>query len=200
VTTTHYGPRPDGPGDTLHTGAQQACNDAECTVRAVMAAREEVRALTVGQPWGFSIAEGFKPVENRPKRTLYRGTIYIHTRKHPYKDVNIVRYSRPAAVRLQELGGRGNYWDAIATIPSRFFKNSPTLALSAVIATARITGCHQEQDGCCAPWGFPDVWHWELSDVRPLKTAVPAKGALGLWKPPFEVVAAVLAQQTEASR
>lgn len=200
MTTTHHGPRPDGPGDTTHTGSQDACPAGDCADRAAAEEREHVRALTIGHPWAFSIADGFKPIENRPKRTHYRGQLYIHTRKHPYKDVSIVRYSRPAAVRLDELGGSGKFWDATTLVPSRLYKPHATLALSAIIATANITGCHQAQDGCCAPWGFPDVWHWELAAVRPLETAVPARGALGLWKPPVDVVAAVRAQQPAVAR
>jgi hypothetical protein len=197
VTATHYGLRPDGPGDTLHKGALENCTAADCADRAAESIRSTVRALTVRQPFAFAIAGGFKTIENRTRRTNHRGEIYLHTSKAPEKSVSIVRHCRDAAIRLDELGGSGNFWDAIAVVPSRFYTPNPTLALGAVIATARIAGCHRSGEGCllaCEAWGEPDVWHWEVSDARPLAAAVPAKGALGLWSPTADVIKAVRAQ------
>jgi hypothetical protein len=150
------------------------------------------RGLTIKQPWAFAIAEGFKAVENRSRRTTYRGALLIHAGRAVDDAVSIVHYSRDAAIRLDELGGRSNYWDAREYLPSRIVPAPPTsLALSAVIATAELVGCHQAVDGCCVPWGFPDCWHWELANVQPLTRAVPKAGALGLWKPDAELLAAV---------
>jgi len=149
------------------------------------------RGLTIQQPWAFAIAEGFKTVENRTRRTNYRGQLLIHASLKHDNAVPVVRYSRDAAIRLDELGGSGNFYEARALVPSVLYQPHPTLALGAVIATATLTGCHEAADGCCAPWGFPDQWHWELADVRPLKQAVARVGALGLWKPDAELLAAV---------
>ncbi|MGW2520545.1 hypothetical protein ACWC09_26720 [Streptomyces sp. NPDC001617] len=155
---------------------------------------DSVRGLTIKQPWAFAIVEGFKTVENRSRRTNYRGTLLIHAGRVVDDAVNIVKYSRDSAIRFDELGGRSNYWDAREHIPSRIVPAPPTsLALSAVIATAQLVGCHEAVDGCCAPWGFPDQWHWELADVQPLTRAVARAGALGLWKPDAELLAAVAA-------
>lgn len=151
-----------------------------------------IRGLTIKQPWAFAIAEGFKTIENRSRRTNYRGTLLIHAGRAVDHAVTIARYSRDAAIRFDQLGGRSNYWDAREHIPSRVVSPPhPSLALSAVIATARLAGCHEATDGCCAPWGFPDQWHWELADIQPLRQAVPRAGALGLWKPDAELLAAV---------
>ena len=150
------------------------------------------RGLTIKQPWAFAIAEGFKTVENRTRRTHFRGTLLIHAGKEYDASVPLVRHSRDSAIRLDELGGRSNFWDARAYLPSRIVAPPhATLALSGVIATARLAGCHEAADDCCAPWGFPGVWHWELADVQPLKRAVPRAGALGLWKPDAELLDAV---------
>jgi len=150
------------------------------------------RGLTIQQPWAFAIAEGFKTVENRSRRTNYRGQLLIHAGLTIDHSVPIVRYSRDAAIRFDELGGRSNYWDARTYLPSRIVPPPPTaLALAAVVATATLTGCHEAAHGCCAPWGFPDSWHWELTGVQPLARAVPRAGALGLWKPDAELLAAV---------
>jgi hypothetical protein len=196
--TTHYGPSPHGAGDTLHVGTQSACTAPDCAARGAEHAAETLRVLSVRQPYAFAIAEGFKPIENRTRRTHYRGEIFLHAPKTLEKGVSIVRYSRDAARRLDELGGQLNFWDAIAACPSRFYTPPTTLALSAVIGTARITGCHQAGDGCgpaCTVWGQPDAWHWELADARPLTAAVPKKGALGLWKPTPGLVQSVHARR-----
>ncbi|MEU2426945.1 hypothetical protein ABZ619_39035 [Streptomyces sp. NPDC007851] len=142
----------------------------------------DVRGLTIRQPWAFAIAEGYKAVENRTRRTNYRGRLLIHAGLRHDSTVPIVRYSRDAAIRLDELGGSGNFWEARRHVPSALYQPHPTLALGAVIATARLAGCHEAVDGCCAPWGFPDCWHWELADVQPLQRAVAHTGALTLWR------------------
>lgn len=68
----------------------------------------------------------------------------------------------------------------------------------AILAVAQLAGCHQAVDGCCAPWGDstygPDAkpaWHWIITGARRLPVPVPARGALGLWTPPSDVVSAV---------
>ncbi|NUS82701.1 MAG: ASCH domain-containing protein [Streptomyces sp.] len=149
------------------------------------------RGLTIRQPWAFAIAEGFKTVENRTRRTNYRGSLLIHAGLKHDGTVPIVRYSRDAAIRLDDLGGSGNFYEARAAVPSVLYQPHPTLALGAVIATARLTGCHEAADGCCAPWGFPDQWHWELADVQPLQRAIAKAGALGLWTPDAGLLEAV---------
>ncbi|MFJ6085097.1 VVA0879 family protein [Streptomyces sp. NPDC092369] len=160
--------------------------------RLAPAAQEVPRILSIRQPWAFAVAEGFKAIENRSRRTHYRGPIFIHASRLPLKSVAIVRYSRDAAIRLDNLGGSQNFWDARARIPSSVVPAPPaTLALSAVIATAQLTGCHQADGCCCDPWGFADQWHWEITDVHPLHDAVPQKGALGLVKAAPELVKAV---------
>jgi hypothetical protein len=153
----------------------------------------ETRALTVRQPWTFTIAEGFKPTENRTRRTHYRGQILLHSGRTVDDFAPIAKLSRSAAARLDELGGRGNFWDAQRTVPSRFASNPPSLALSAIVAVAALTGCHRDSD-CCAPWGERGVFHWTLSDVVALPEAVPCPGRLGLWRPDREAFAAVAAQ------
>ncbi|MGE7135989.1 hypothetical protein [Staphylococcus warneri] len=149
------------------------------------------RGLTIKQPWAFAIAEGFKTIENRSRRTNYRGPLLIHAGLTVDRNVSIVRYSRDAAIRFDQLGGPGNFWDARTHVPSAFYKPQPSLALSAVIATARLAGCHEETDGCCAPWGLPGQWHWELADVQRLEQPIPKAGALGLWKPDADLMAAL---------
>jgi ASCH domain len=157
-----------------------------------------MRALTIKQPWAWAIAEGFKPVENRTWRTTYRGgPLLIHAGKTFDQYASIVWHSREAARRLDGLGGRNNFWDANAYIPSKVV-SAPhgTLALGAVIAIAEITGCHlaNEAGTCCGPWAEPNACHWQLSHVHALPTPVPCNGRLGLWNPSDDLVKAVITQ------
>ncbi|MEJ8654646.1 hypothetical protein WKI65_43100 [Streptomyces sp. MS1.AVA.3] len=147
-----------------------------------------VRGLTIWQPWAWAVAEGFKPVECRPQRTHYRGTLLIHAGQKFDLTVSIVRYSRDAAHRLDELGGVANFWDARRRVPSEVARPPhPTLAHSAAIAIAELVGCH-EDTGCCRPWGRLGPWHWELDDVRPFAKAIACQGAQSLWRPAPELL------------
>jgi hypothetical protein len=124
----------------------------------------------VKQPWAAAIAHGPKRVENRsrPIPAAHVGTtILIHAGLS--EDVNAL----PA--------------DMIRDWPRHW---------GAIIVVANLAGCHQAaKPRCCAPWGFPDTWHWQLTDVR----AVPhpilgVRGQLGLWAVPDDVLAAVQRQ------
>ncbi len=42
------------------------------------AALRELPALSVHQPWAWLIVAGFKHIENRSRRTHYRGPVLIH--------------------------------------------------------------------------------------------------------------------------
>lgn len=46
----------------------------------IVAGRKHVtgKALSVRQPWAWAIVEGLKPVENRKRRTTYRGALLIY--------------------------------------------------------------------------------------------------------------------------
>lgn len=131
-----------------------------------------MRALTIRQPWAAAITHGPKRIENRPKAIPARHlgtTILIHA--------GLTGDSTP---RPSDQGPR-----ILATWPRHW---------GAIVAVADLADCHQD-DGCCRPWGFPDVWHWRLDNVR----AVPhpilgVRGQLGLWTAPDDVLAAVQRQ------
>lgn len=40
-----------------------------------------MKAFSIRQPWAWLIINGYKPVENRDRRTHFRGTINIHASK-----------------------------------------------------------------------------------------------------------------------
>ncbi|TXS68889.1 ASCH domain-containing protein [Streptomyces sp. sk2.1] len=141
-----------------------------------------MKALTIRQHWTAAIAHGAKRTENRswPVPAKHIGTrILIHAA------ADIDRTRQPSFDVPQELT------DGIGIWPDH---------RSAIVAITTLGGCHFDEGGCCAPWGMSGYFHWALADVIALPTPVPAKGALGFWTPPVDVLTAVLAQQTEAAR
>lgn len=139
-----------------------------------------MKALTVKQPWAWATCYGGKTTENRSRRTNYRGEIAIHA---------------------------GLTWDHDADSDPRILTlenwHRGQVPTGAVVALAEIVGCHEAPGGslrCCHPWGEPGGWHWEFTNVRPLATPVPCKGALGLWTLPDEITAAVRAQVEAVAR
>ncbi|MGW5119182.1 hypothetical protein ACWEQ8_27620 [Streptomyces noursei] len=137
---------------------------------------DDPRALTVYQPFADLIAWADKRIENRTRRTHWRGSLLIHAGRQ--LDQSPIARELSAGRALPGVQG-------------------------AIIATARVVGCHRAQQDttgrwCCQPHGFPLFWHWELADICPLARPVPAIGERNLWKPKPQQLAAVRAVQAGA--
>ena len=141
-----------------------------------------MKALSVQQPWIDAIVCGPKAVENRtwrPSRDIYGQDIALHASQ---------RFDKHAVFPP------GCLWMALPEC--RDF----TGRLGAVLAAAALSGYHDARDCVrpdgtyCTPWSQPGCWHWEIMEVRPLAEPVPCKGALGLWRLPEDVEAAVREQ------
>jgi hypothetical protein len=143
-----------------------------------------VRAITIRNPWTQAILAGAKTVENRGNYTSHRGLIAIHA-------ANLDADSDARIIDL--LGGdasdRGVY--------------------GAVVAVARLTGCHRADivglaGVCCQSWGarwhhgrdgVGPAYHLVLADVVVLPEPVPARGQQAVpWTLPRHVETAVVAQ------
>jgi len=121
-------------------------------------------ALSVRQPWAGWIAAGAKTVENRSRPTGYRGPVWLHASAAQ----DLAAEPPPTAVN-------------VALQPR-------ALTRGAVLGLVELTGVHFDR-GCCAPWGQPDRWHWQLRCMRLLDAPWPARGALGLWRPDLSATA-----------
>lgn len=140
------------------------CFVGTCSHQATGRNATEVRGLTVKQPYAWALLNG-KPVENRtwPAPAALLGcTVLLHAGKE-------LHY---AALRTDERVR------ALPGLPAR-----DEFVTGAIIAVGRLAGCHFEKNGCCAPWGDPEVFHWEFADLRPLEEPVACNGALQLWRP-----------------
>src|SRR5579863_10246115 len=117
-----------------------------------------MKALSIRPPWAWAIAHAGKRIENRSRRTKYRGPIAIHA-SQTLKEIDIRRLE---AV----LGRRVN--------PERF-------TCGAIIATASLVDVLPVEK-CCNRWAL-GPYCWVLRKIRPLKSPIYVKGTLGLWDP-----------------
>lgn len=167
-----------------------------------------IKAITVRQPWAEAIVAGHKTIENRgagfPKK--HRGELLIHSaagwsaRGQTDPRIRSIWANLPhdASDHYQALlrhttptGGR----------PIHPFRGGVILGIVEVI------DIHPDC-GCCRPWGESEyvasdgnlkagVTHLVLENARRFDP-VPARGALGLWAPNQDALAAVaLARETE---
>jgi hypothetical protein len=157
-----------------------------------------MKALSLTQPWATLIAIGAKRIETRSWATPYRGILAIHAATAMPPDCREFAYADPAGKVLTDagilLGG-----------------DCAALPRGAIVAVAHLVqvwptrgfwdrnsvrdlppATHEEDFGDYAEGRYG----WLLTDVVPLSTPIPCKGALGVWEVPLDVEA----QIREASR
>lgn len=119
------------------------------------------KALTVRQPWADLLVSGAKDVENRSRKTNYRGPLLIH--------VSLTKTSKAQVP-----------WE---TIPEQYWDYA-TLAWSVTASAGRLLGlvelvdCIRDSD---SRWAFDDHWHWLIKPVTIFERSKIVKGKLGLW-------------------
>ena len=140
-----------------------------------------MRGLSVLQPWASLLALGWKKVETRSWRSLYRGPILIHASK------GFPGHCK-AFARDEHLAGR--------------LPDPTTLPLASVIAIAEVTDCLPTREAESMVSGLEtELGDWSagrygifLENVRALPTPIPWSGCLGLWPVPDSLRAQVEAQ------
>lgn len=170
---------------------------------------DEMKALTLTQPWVTLVAIGAKQIETRSWATKYRGPIAIHA------GVGLGPVGGSRALR--ELIRSQPFFDNLIPIVVRVDEQFPiesivkSLPFGAVIATANLTAVHcipatpmhfprgvpeshmlasypivlppfqDDQERAFGDY-TPGRYAWVLSDVEELSKPIPARGALGLWE------------------
>ena len=133
-----------------------------------------MKAITVRQPFADAIIQP----GDKPKRTENRGNalpaqcigvpVLLHAAKAEFRNAVLCR---------------GRDWPDQRGV---------------ILGAIRFTGSHQANTKgplCCAPWGWPDAWHWDIAtDVVRLDQPVPAVGFLGFWTPDEVALTAVRRQ------
>lgn len=166
------------------------CGVRGCEDDQVRDGRSEHRLLTVREPWASAIIFGDKNIENRsqgfPKK--YRGPLWIHASKE---------WSERGAFdpRIRETFAQGPFSYAVRHRVAYRGRPPHPFHGGYVIGRAEVEDIHPAA-GCCEPWGeesYPAanaegrpagvVTHIVLAERRALAQPIPAKGALGLWRP-----------------
>jgi len=104
------------------------------------------------------VVNGLKDVENRGRRTHYRGKVLIHASLSEallFEDT------------LEGLGERAG-----VELPDSF-------EVGGIVGVAEIVGCERRHR---SDWKDPSSWGWLLANARPLPFR-PCKGALGFFRP-----------------
>jgi len=124
-------------------------------------ALQSLPALAIRQPYAWLVVNGIKDVENRSRRTHYRGQVLIHA------SLTEALLSDNA---LQELRIRAG-----TAFPDSFKQGG-------VVGVAEIVGCERRHGSA---WKDSASYGWILANARPLPFR-PCKGALGFFRPGFE--------------
>jgi hypothetical protein len=117
-------------------------------------------ALAIRQPYAWLVVNGIKDIENRSRRTHYRGRILIHASLN--EDLLF-------ADSLTDLSTRAGI-----ELPEAF-------KMGGIVGVAEIIACERSHG---SGWKDPASWGWVLINARPLPFK-PCKGALGFFRPKF---------------
>jgi hypothetical protein len=115
--------------------------------------------LTVRQPWASAIFRAGKDVENRTRRTHYRGRLWIHAGEFKRRD-------------------EADRW---ASRRDRWLPEEP-LPRGVILGCVELVDCVLSAD---SPWATRGDYHWILERPVLLRRPAPHKGQLGLsWRRP----------------
>lgn len=125
-------------------------------------ALQSLPALAIRQPYAWLVVNGIKDIENRSRRTHYRGQVLIH-----------------ASLNEDLL-----FADSLSKLSTRAGVEIPEpLKTGGIVGVAEIVGCERRHG---SDWKDPASWGWVLANARPLPFK-PCKGALGFFRPKFPV-------------
>jgi hypothetical protein len=122
-----------------------------------------MKALSVHQPWAWAIVHGIKGIENRSRRTYYRGPLLIHASK-----------SR------RELGD--DYSELLPGLPP-----VEELPFGAIVGIVRLVDCVSldEVEGDRFATG---PWCWLLEEAQPIASEIAWGGQRGLFDFPHDIM------------
>jgi len=115
-------------------------------------------ALAIRQPYAWLVVNGIKDIENRSRRTHYRGKVLIH-----------------ASLSVDLL-----FEDSMAELIARAGIELPdSYVTGGIVGVAEIVGCERRHG---SEWKNPSSWGWILANASPLPFRT-CKGALGFFRP-----------------
>lgn len=122
--------------------------------------KKEIKVLSVKQPWAWAIFKAGKDVENRSRRMLFVGRIYI------------------ASCAQIDYKGMSTILHIHGSIPD--FK---ALILGSIIGYVDLLGCKRNST---SPWAVPGMYHLILKNPVPIKP-IPIKGQQNIFNYTIEV-------------
>jgi len=132
--------------------------DSDAQRRRALMAPQDLRALTIWQPWASACfaGRGRKNIENRNWYTAYRGRLYIHAAQ---------RADRAAPRSVWRLAGH--------EVPA-----------GAIIGHVSLVACTRDS---LSRWAEKGMWHWWFHEPVLLPEPVVCSGAQSLWPLPEEL-------------
>lgn len=124
-----------------------------------------MKVLSVKQPWAALLVNGIKDIENRTRRTTFRGRILIHASKAQKSEFIADFLTGEQAKAVCE-----------AKIEDSDFGKS--LVRGMIIGSIEIYDCVKNDSSI---WAEKNVWNWKVRKPILFKKPIPAKGKLGLW-------------------
>ena len=129
------------------------------------------KVLSVKQPYASLLVSGKKDVENRSRRTNFRGTVLIHASAKMHDVVeylgDMVRSGVPAIGIEKDILREADYAEAYQQ-------------MSAILGSVDIVDCVQNHP---SEWAEKGQWHWVCANakkfVHPIRDV---KGKLGIWE------------------
>lgn len=123
-----------------------------------------MRVITLRQPWAYAIVYLGKNIENRATNIAgtYRGPLAVHAGRTVDEDAMAVFRDQDALPHPEAMDWRG----VVMGVTTLEDQHRPHLD-------------HRR----CGFWAQPRAWHLRLGETRPLASPIPARGALGLWRP-----------------
>lgn len=140
---------------------------------------EEMKAITIWQPWAGAVAEGIKENETRSWYTKYRGPIAIHAAQQPIQ----IGWMRYTSIEVKEVIARRMELPEV-------FNGSSIFPSGVILATAELLDCIKITKEYIATLTADELvlgnytlgrYAWKLVNVRKLPEPIPARGRQGLW-------------------
>lgn len=129
------------------------------------------KVLSVRQPYASLLVKGIKDVENRSRKTNFRGTILIHAGAKMHDVVEHLNHFIQDAVPLY--GIEKDIWRE-ADYAVAYDR------MSAIVGSVDIIDCVQNHP---SEWAEKGQWHWVCANAKKFKYPIRnVKGKLGIWE------------------
>jgi len=132
-----------------------------------------MKVLSVKNPWAYLIIHYGKDIENRSRKTNYRGRIGIHaSQKSDLWAYEVRQWAKPEIQKI---------FDELREKKAEIEKLN-----GCILGTVELCNCTYPELTKAAndsPWVEMDAaWHYWLKEPEPLAEPVLIRGALGLWE------------------